>query len=53
MLRDVHPLLQALLGGVLTWGLTALGAGAVFLFRSQNKKLLGSVMVRTLTHTHV
>ena len=45
MIQNIHPLLQAGLGGLLTWGLTALGAAAVFPFRSQNKKVLGECRV--------
>ncbi len=34
------PILQALVGGLLTWGLTALGASLVFFFKSTNRKIL-------------
>ena len=34
------PILQALVGGLFTWGLTALGASLVFLFKSTNRKIL-------------
>ena len=33
MLRGYHPLFQTLLGTLLTWGLTALGAALVFVFQ--------------------
>ena len=35
-----NPILQALVGGLFTWGLTALGAGLVFFFKSANRKIL-------------
>ena len=34
------PILQALLGGLFTWILTALGAGLVFIFKSSGRKFL-------------
>ena len=34
------PILQAFLGGLFTWILTAIGASLVFLFRSSNRKIL-------------
>lgn len=41
MIRDIPVVAQALLGSLLTWGLTALGASFVFFFSSENRKLLG------------
>lgn len=35
-----NPITQALLAGLFTWGLTALGAGLVFFFKSSNRKML-------------
>ena len=35
-----NPILQALVGGLFTWGLTALGASLVFFFKSTNRKTL-------------
>ncbi len=35
-----HPILQALVGGLFTWVLTALGASLVFFFKSTNRKTL-------------
>ena len=35
-----HPILQALVGGLFTWILTALGASLVFFFKSTNRKTL-------------
>jgi zinc transporter 11 len=40
MLRDVHPVLQALLGTLFTWGVTALGAGLVFVLHGEHRKFL-------------
>ena len=34
------PVMQALYAGLFTWGLTALGAALVFLFKSSNRKVL-------------
>ena len=34
------PILQAFLGGLFTWILTAIGASLVFLFKSSNRKIL-------------
>lgn len=34
MWRDQHPVLQALLGTLFTWGLTAAGSALVFVFQS-------------------
>ena len=39
-----HPILQALLAGLFTWGLTALGAGMVFLFKGTNQKFLDTAL---------
>jgi len=33
-----HPIFQALLAGLFTWSITALGAGSVFLFKNFSKK---------------
>ena len=35
-----NPILQALYAGLFTWGLTALGAALVFLFKTSNRKAL-------------
>lgn len=40
----LHPVLQALLAGLFTWGVTALGAGCVFLTRRVHRKLLDSML---------
>jgi len=34
------PIVQALIGGLFTWGLTALGASLVFFFKTSNRKVL-------------
>ncbi|MDP2898702.1 MAG: ZIP family metal transporter [bacterium] len=51
-LRNQHPVVQALLATCFTWGVTALGAAAVFFFKRTNQRLLdimlgfaGGVMV--------
>jgi len=43
-LLDVNPVLLALFATLFTWGLTALGAGMVFFFRSINRKVLNSML---------
>ncbi len=40
----LSPIMQALLAGLFTWGVTALGAGAVFLTREVNRKLLDTML---------
>jgi ZIP family zinc transporter len=39
-----HPVLQALLAGTFTWGLTALGASAVFLSRTVSRRSLDAAL---------
>ena len=39
-----HPVMQALYAGLITWGLTALGAALVFLFNSSNRKVLDAAL---------
>jgi ZIP family zinc transporter len=41
---SLSPILQALLGTLFTWFVTALGAATVFLFRSVNRRLLNSML---------
>lgn len=41
---NLHPILQALVATLFTWGVTALGAGAVFSFKSINRRLLDSML---------
>lgn len=40
----LHPVAQALLAGLFTWGITAVGAAGVFLTRGINRKLLDSML---------
>ena len=37
MIAGLHPVVQSLLGTLLTWGLTAAGAGLVFVFQGGAK----------------
>ena len=39
-----HPVTQALFATLFTWGVTALGAAVVFLFKSINKKILNGML---------
>lgn len=41
---DLNHILQALLGTLFTWAVTAAGAGMVFLFQSINRKVLDSML---------
>ena len=41
---ELNPIVQALLGGLFTWGLTALGASLVFLTKKINYPLLDTMM---------
>ena len=41
---DLHPVQQALLATMFTWGVTALGAAVVFVFKTVNRKLLDSML---------
>ncbi len=41
---ELHPVFQALLGGMFTWGLTAVGAGLVFLLREVKQKTLDACL---------
>jgi len=40
MIENVHPVLQAFLGTLFTWGLTAAGSALVFVFNSGQRKIL-------------
>jgi ZIP family zinc transporter len=42
--RELSPMLQALLATCFTWFLTAVGAGAVFVFKSVNRKVLDGML---------
>ena len=39
-----NPVLQALLGTLFTWGVTALGAALVFIFKKINKRVLNAML---------
>lgn len=41
---ELHPVIQALYGGLFTWGVTSLGASLVFLTKSVNSKVLDLMM---------
>jgi len=40
LLQNMHPVLQAFIAGIFTWGMTALGAAAVFLAKDISRKTL-------------
>jgi len=42
--KELHPVLQALVATLFTWGLTALGAAVVFFFKEINRKLLDGML---------
>ena len=42
--KGFNPVLQAFLAGCFTWGLTALGASAVFFFKSLNRKVMDAML---------
>ncbi|WP_225435222.1 ZIP family metal transporter [Bacillus aerolatus] len=41
---QLNPAVQALLGGLLTWGLTVLGASIVFFFRRINQNVMNTML---------
>jgi zinc transporter, ZIP family len=43
-LSHLHPVLQALLAGIFTWGVTALGAAMIFLTKEVNRRLLDTML---------
>lgn len=43
-LYHLNPIIQALLAGLFTWGITALGAAGVFLAKEVNRKLLDTML---------
>lgn len=43
-LSTLNPVMQALVGTLFTWFLTALGAGAVFTFKTINRRLLDTML---------
>jgi ZIP family zinc transporter len=40
----LNPIVQALMGTLFTWGVTALGSGLVFFFKSINRKVLDGML---------
>jgi ZIP family zinc transporter len=42
--QGLSPVAQALLGSLFTWGMTALGAGLVFFFKSIHKRVLNGML---------
>ena len=55
---SLEPVTQALLGGLFTWGLTSLGAAAVFFFKEVNRKVMDFMLgftggVMTVSYTHL
>ena len=43
---DLPHTVQALLATLFTWGVTALGAGLVFFFRTMNKNALDAMLLK-------
>jgi ZIP family zinc transporter len=43
-LAHLNPVVQALLATIFTWGMTAIGAAAIFLTRTVNRKLLDAML---------
>lgn len=43
-LKELNPVIQALIGTLFTWGMTALGASLVFFVKGANQKFLDSMM---------
>lgn len=43
-LQQLHPILQALLAGLFTWAMTALGASTVFMTKEIDKKILDTML---------
>jgi hypothetical protein len=41
MIQGIHPIWQALVASLFTWGVTALGAAVVFVLQPHSKKVLG------------
>jgi len=44
MLKNINPVVLALLATLFTWGLTALGAAVIFIFKEINKKVLDGML---------
>ena len=43
-LENLHPVMQAFLATIFTWGLTALGAASVFISRGMSRKILDGML---------
>ena len=43
-LSSLGPIIQALMGTLFTWAMTAAGAAAVFLFKTINRKVLDGML---------
>ncbi len=43
-LGDLSPVMQALMGTLFTWGMTAVGAASVFLFKTISRKVLDGML---------
>ena len=43
-MESLHPVVQALLATLFTWGVTALGAALVFFFKSINQTILNGML---------
>jgi len=43
-IATMNPVVQALVGTLFTWGMTAAGAALVFLFQRENRKLLDCML---------
>ena len=41
---ELSPILQALIGGLFTWGMTSVGAGVVFFTKTVSQKVLDSML---------
>ncbi|MFA5260616.1 MAG: ZIP family metal transporter [Candidatus Omnitrophota bacterium] len=44
VLSKVHPVVQALLAGLFTWGMTSLGAAGIYLTKDVNRKVLDAML---------
>ncbi|MBE0521577.1 MAG: ZIP family metal transporter [Candidatus Methanoperedenaceae archaeon] len=44
MIEQLNPVLQALVAGIFTWGMTALGAATVFFFRDTSRRALDGML---------
>ena len=44
---NLHPVMQALVATLFTWGLTAAGAGMIFFIKTMNQKLLDGMLAFT------